>query len=35
MCLVIMFNSRHSDMMSVERYIGQSTIAFICDVVYA
>ena len=26
--LVITFNSRHYDMTSIERYIGQSTIAF-------
>ena len=34
MCLVITFNSRHYDMTSIERYIGQSTIAFIYDVAY-
>ena len=34
-CLVITFNSRHYDMTSIERYIGQSTIAFIYDVAYA
>ena len=34
-CLVITFNSCHQDTMSVERYIGQSTIAFIYDVAYA
>ena len=34
-CLVIMFNSRHYDMTSIERYVGQSTIAFIYDVAYA
>ena len=28
-CLVITFNSRHHDMMSIERYIGQSTSALI------
>ena len=32
MCLVIMFNSRHHDMTSVERFVGQSIIAFIDDV---
>ena len=32
--LVIMFNSRHYDMTSIERYVGQSTIAFIYDVAY-
>ena len=26
MCLVITFNSRHYDMTSIERYVGQSTI---------
>ena len=34
-CLVITFNSRHHDMMSIERYVGKSTIAFIYDVAYA
>ena len=34
MCLVITFNSRHYDMMSIEGYIGQSTILFINDVAY-
>ena len=34
-CLVIAFSSRHYDMMSIERYIGQSTTAFIYDVAYA
>ena len=33
-CLVIMFNSRHNDMTSINRYIGQSIIAFIYDVTY-
>ena len=35
MCLVIMFNSRRHDMTSIERYVGQSPIAFIYDVAYA
>ena len=35
MCLVIMFNSHHRDMTSVERYIDQLTTAFIYDVAYA
>ena len=30
-----MFNSRHYDMTSVERYVGQSTIAIIYDITYA
>ena len=30
-----MFNSRHYDMTSIERYVGQSTIAFIYDVACA
>ena len=30
-----MFNSRHYDMTSIKRYIGQSTIAFIYNVAYA
>ena len=34
-CLIITFNSRHYNMPSIERYIGQSTIAFIYDVAYA
>ena len=34
MGLVVTFNSRHYDMTSIERYIGQSTIAFIYDVAY-
>ena len=34
-CLVITFNSRHFDMTSIERYIGQSTIALIYEVAYA
>ena len=34
-CLVITFNSRHYDVTSIERYIGQSNIAFIYDVAYA
>ena len=34
MCLVITFNSHLHDMMSIERYIGQSIISFICDVAY-
>ena len=34
-CLVIKFNSRHYDMTSIERYVGQSTIAFTYDVAYA
>ena len=34
-CLVITFNSRHYDMTSIERYVGQSTIAFVYDVAYA
>ena len=34
-CLFITFSSRHYDMTSIERYIGQSTIAFIYDVAYA
>ena len=29
--LVSTFNSRHYDMTSIERYVGQSTIAFIYD----
>ena len=32
MVLVITFNSRHYDMTSIERYVGQSNIAFIYDV---
>ena len=35
MCLVIPFNSRYYDMTSIERYVGQSAIAFIYDVAYA
>ena len=35
MCLVITLNSHHYDMTSIERYVGQSTIAFIYDVAYA
>ena len=35
MFLVITFNSRHPDMTSIERYVGQSPIAFIYDVAYA
>ena len=31
---VIMFNSRHPDMTSIERYVGQSTIAFMYGVVH-
>ena len=31
-CLVITFNSRHCDMTPIERYVGQSTIAFMYDV---
>ena len=34
-CLVTTFNSRHYDMTSIERYVGQSTVAFIYDVAYA
>ena len=34
-CFVITFNSRLHDMTSIERYFGQSTIAFIRDVAYA
>ena len=34
-CLVITFNTRHYDMTSIERYIGQTIIAFIYDVAYA
>ena len=34
-CLVIMFNSRHYDMLSIKRYVRQSTIAFIYEVAYA
>ena len=34
-CLVIRFNSRHHDITSIERYVGQSTIAFIYEVAYA
>ena len=30
-----MFNSRHHDMTSIERYVGQSTIVIIYDVAYA
>ena len=32
--MVVTFNSDHSDMTSIERDIGQSTIAFIYDVAY-
>ena len=35
MCLVITFNSRHYDMTLIERYVSQSTIAFVYDVAYA
>ena len=34
-CLVITFNNHHYDVTSIERYVGQSTIAFIYDVAYA
>ena len=34
-CLVIAFNNHHYDITSIERYVGQSTIAFIYDVAYA
>ena len=34
-CLVIMFNSRRHVMTLIERYVGQSPIAFIRDVAYA
>ena len=33
-CLVITFNSRHHDMTSTDRYISESTIAFIYDVAW-
>ena len=33
-CLVITFNNHHYDMKSIERCVGQSTIAFIYDVAY-
>ena len=33
-CLVITFSSHHHDMSSIERYVGQSTVAFICNVAY-
>ena len=33
--LDFMFNSRHHDMTSIERYFGRSTIAYIYDVAYA
>ena len=31
---IIKFNSRHHDMTSIERYVGQSIIACIYDVAY-
>ena len=34
-CLFIMFNSRRHDMTLIERYVGQSPIAFIRGVAYA
>ena len=35
MFLVITFKIRHYDMTSIERYVSQSTTAFIYDVAYA
>ena len=32
--IIITLNSRHYDMTSIERFVGQSTIAFIYDVAY-
>ena len=34
-CFDITFNSRRHDMMSLERYVGQSIVSFIRNVVYA
>ena len=34
-CLVFTLNSCHHDMTSIERYVGQSTIAYIREVAYA
>ena len=35
MCLIITFNSHRHDMMSIERYVSQSTILFIHDIAIA
>ena len=35
MCLVIVFNGHLHGMTTIERYIGQSTISFICDITCA